>query len=65
MNILGPTHVLEIIVPKLEEILSILNVNYLSLNFTEEKKKENKIKTDNENYNGNFLIWYKSDLLKK
>ncbi len=39
MNILGPTHVLEIIVPKLEEILSILNVNYLSLNFTEEKKK--------------------------
>jgi len=46
---LGPTHVLEIIIPKLEEILSILNINYHMVNFQEEKTNEKYSKSKIEN----------------
>lgn len=44
MNILGPTHVLDLIIPKIEEILSIANVNYTTINLskTGEGDKKNK-----------------------
>ncbi len=57
MNILGPAHVLDLIIPKLEEILAIVNINYVIVNDSQEKnedlnsREEDKI---NSNMNGNF-----------
>ena len=52
MNILGPAHVLELVIPKLEEILSIVNINYLIVNKNEIKNGEANSRDDENDING-------------
>lgn len=59
MNILGPAHVLELVIPKIEEILSIVNINYLIVNKNEIKNGEANSRDDENdinNINGNLYI---------
>jgi len=52
LNILGPAHVLELVIPKLEEILSIVNINYLIVNKNEIKNGEANSRDDENDING-------------
>ena len=52
MNILGPAHVLELVIPKIEEILSIVNINYLIVNKNEIKNGEANSRDDENDING-------------
>jgi hypothetical protein len=59
LNILGPAHVLELVIPKIEEILSIVNINYLIVNKNEIKNGEANSRDDENdinNINGNLYI---------
>lgn len=53
MNILGPAHVLDLVIPKLEEILAIVNVNYVIVNANPHKNGEPNSK-DEENTSSNL-----------
>lgn len=48
MNILGPAHVMELVIPKLEEILAITNNNYVLVREKQDKNEDFNFK-DNEN----------------
>lgn len=45
---MGPAHVLELIIPKLEEILSIVNINYVIVDKITEKNKEINLKVEED-----------------
>lgn len=49
---MGPTHIIEIIIPKIEEILEIANVNYVMVKLKEQKDGENNL---NKNKNEDLM----------
>lgn len=53
MNILGPAHVLELVIPKIEEILAIVNINYVIVN---EKQGNNEDQNSRDEENKNLNI---------
>lgn len=60
---MGPTHIIEIIIPKIEEILEIANVNYVMVKSKEQKDGENNLKSNKEyNPNNNNISNYNSNI---
>lgn len=64
MNILGPTHVFDLIIPKIEEILSIVNINYINVN--NKKKYSRKYSVEEDNFESiKYFYLFTKNLVNK